>query len=77
MRHQFARELAQRLEEGLVDGEYETLCLIASSPFLGELKAALSPAVTARLQGVHEVDLTSLDVGAIETRLRELRLPAR
>jgi protein required for attachment to host cells len=75
--HRFARELAERLEDGQARSAYASLWLVASSPFLGELKAALSPAVTARLQGVHEADLTSLDVGAIETRLRELHLPAR
>ncbi len=75
--HQFARELAERLEEGLVDGEYETLWLTASHPFLGELKAALSKAVIARLQWTHDADFTALDVGTLETRLRELHRPAR
>lgn len=75
--HQFARELAARLEEGLNDGDYETLWLTASSPFMGELKATLSPSVTARLQWAHEADFTSLDIDTLETRLRELRMPAR
>ncbi|QHE76163.1 host attachment protein [Hydrogenophaga sp. PBL-H3] len=75
--HQFARELAARLEEGLVDGEYDALWLTASNPFLGELKAALNQAVAARLQWSHDADFTSLDVGTIETRLRDLRMPAR
>jgi len=75
--HQFACELAARLEEGLARGEYEALWLTASSPFLGALKAALSHAVAARLQWVHDADFTSLDASALETRLRELRLPAR
>ena len=77
VRHQFARELAERLEEGLVDSEYETLWLIASSPFLGDVKAALSKPVSHRLQWVHEADFTSLDVGTLEHRLRELHKPAR
>lgn len=75
--HQFARELVERLDEGLASGEYDTLWLAASSPFLGELKAALSPAVHARLQWVHEADFTSLDLRALESRLTELRMPAR
>ncbi|WP_332745803.1 host attachment protein [Hydrogenophaga sp.] len=74
--HQFARELSERLEEGLSTGEYDSLWLTASSPFLGELKAALSPNVTARLQWVHDADFTGQDVATIESRLRELRLPA-
>lgn len=75
--HQFARELAQRLDDGLADGEYDTLWLTASSPFLGELKAALSPGVLARLQWAHDADLTAQDVRTLESRLRELRVPAR
>jgi protein required for attachment to host cells len=75
--HQFARELAERLEEGLVDGEYDALWLTASSPFLGELKAALHPGVAARIQWTHDADFTGMDVGALETRLRELPATAR
>ncbi len=74
--HQFARELAARLEEGLVDGEYDGLWLTASSPFLGELKAALSRAVATRVQWTHDADFTSLDVSSLESRLRELYKPA-
>jgi protein required for attachment to host cells len=75
--HQFARELAARLEEGLVDGEYDGLWLTASNPFLGELKAALSRAVANRVQWTHDADFTGLDVSALEIRLRELCKPAR
>jgi protein required for attachment to host cells len=70
--HQFAQTLAKRLEQGVADQEYSALWLIASSPFLGELKAALSPSVKHRLQLVHEADFTSLDVSALEERLRDL-----
>ena len=75
--HQFARELAERLEEGLVDGEYDMLWLTASNPFLGELRAALHPGVAARIHWMHDADFTGMDVGSIETRLRELRQPVR
>ena len=75
--HRFARELAQRLEEGLVDGEYGALWLTASSPFLGELKAALSGAVASRVQWSHDADFTGLDVETLETRLRALRRPVQ
>jgi protein required for attachment to host cells len=75
--HQFARELAARLEEGLADGQYAGLWLTASSPFLGELKAALSHGVSSRLQWTHEADFTGLGVSALETRLRELNQPSR
>ena len=39
----FARELAQRLDEGLAGGDCGRITLYASSPFLGELKGQLSP----------------------------------
>ena len=76
MLHQFARELAARLEEGLADGEYDALWLTASNPFLGELKTTLSRAVANRLQWTHDADFTGLDVGTLEIRLRELCMPA-
>ena len=41
----FAREIGQRLDAGLVAGEFNALWFFASSPFLGELKARLSDAV--------------------------------
>ena len=75
--HQFARELAARLEQGLTEGEYDILCVAASSPFLGELRATLTPAVAARLQWTHDADYTRLDIDSLETRLRELHRPAR
>jgi protein required for attachment to host cells len=75
--HQFARELAARLEQGLVDGAYDGLWLTASNPFLGELKAALSRAVATRLQWTHDADFTALDLTALDTRLRELSKPQR
>ncbi|MFW2354032.1 host attachment protein [Hydrogenophaga sp.] len=73
--HQFARELAARLEEGLVDGEYDAFWLTASGPLLGELKAALNPAVAARLKWAHDADFTSLDIDTIETRIHALAGP--
>lgn len=75
--HQFASELAKRLEEGAVDGEYVTFWLIAPGPLLSEIKACLNRGVAYRLQWAHDADFTGLDVGALESRLRELHLPAR
>lgn len=77
MLHQFARELAERLQDGLAAGAYDALWISASSPMLGELKAALSQGVAARLQWVHDADFTGLDLASLETRLRELERPAR
>ena len=66
----FAREIAERLETGLAAGEFSTLWLFASSPFLGELKAQLSDAVDKRLQLALDSDLTSFGLAEIEQRLR-------
>lgn len=70
----FARELAQRLDQGLADHEYENLGIAASMPFLGALKGALGEAVQARVGWLHEADFTGLDLGSLEQRLGELRL---
>ena len=67
----FAREIAERLETGLAAGEFSTLWLFASSPFLGELKAQLSDAVVKRLQLALDSDLTSFGLAEIEQRLRD------
>lgn len=71
--HQFSHQLARRLDAGLAAGDYSSLWLVASSPFLGELKAALSHPVSERVRWVHEADYTSLGVGALEDRLHEQR----
>lgn len=75
--HRFARELAKRLEEGVVDGEFETFWLIAPGPLMSEIKVCLNRGVAYRLQWAHDADFTGLDPGALESRLRELRRPAR
>ena len=73
--HQFAHKLAQRLEEGLVDGECETFWLIAPSPLLSAIKGCLNRGVSYRLKWTHDADFTALDVGQLEHRLREVREP--
>jgi protein required for attachment to host cells len=67
----FAHQIAERLDEALAHGEYGSLALFASDPFLGELKAALSKPVLHRLQITRDSDFTSLDVGALEERVNE------
>ncbi len=73
--HTFAHELAQRLEEGVVDGEYETFWLIASSSLLSDIKVCLNQGVAYRLKWAHHADFTGLDAGTLERRLRELWEP--
>jgi len=61
----------------VVDGEYETFWLIAPGPLMSEIKDCLNRGVAYRLQWAHDADFTALDVGALESRLRELHRPAR
>ncbi|MDM7944106.1 MAG: host attachment protein [Hydrogenophaga sp.] len=73
--HPFALELARRLEEGVVDGEYESFWLIACSPLLSDIKPHLNRGVACRLKWTHDADLTGLDAPTLDRRLRELREP--
>jgi protein required for attachment to host cells len=66
----FARQIAQHLDVALAHGEFDGLVICASSPFLGELKAALSPALERRLQFTVDSDFTSLGLDELELRLR-------
>ncbi|WP_084690744.1 host attachment protein [Comamonas granuli] len=69
---QFAREMSHRLDQGRNDRHFESLTIVASSPFLGELRSALSPQVNKCVAGVYDVDLTELSADKIESRLRDL-----
>jgi protein required for attachment to host cells len=65
----FARELAQRLDQGLAGGDCCRITLYASNPFLGELKGQLSPAAKKALRAAVVVDLTSYGLGELEERI--------
>ncbi|MES2092172.1 MAG: host attachment protein [Pseudomonadota bacterium] len=67
----FAHEISQRLDAGLAAGEFNTLVVYASSPFLGELKDQLSEAVQKHLQVTFDRDLTSFGLDEIERRLQD------
>lgn len=69
----FACELAAWLERAAEQGAYRSLALLASSPFLGELRAELGQAASKLVTVVHDVDLTSVGPAELEKRiLREL-----
>lgn len=68
----FAHEIAASLQTRLAAGEYEELWLLASNPFLGELKAALPDPVARRVRQTLATDLTSLGLAEIEARLQAL-----
>ncbi|VTU21589.1 Protein required for attachment to host cells [Variovorax sp. RA8] len=65
----FAHEISERLEKGLAAGEFDSLLVFASSPFLGELRALLSERVEKHLKMALNNDLTALDMAEIEARL--------
>lgn len=69
--HKFAVEIAHRLDAGLAAGSFGSLALFASNPFLGELKAALSPAVRERVQLTVDSDYSALGLSELEQRVRE------
>jgi protein required for attachment to host cells len=71
----FAREIADYLDDGHAHREFDTLCIAASSPFLGELQRELSDAVRRTLGGTADTDLTTLDLRPLLRRLRALRMP--
>jgi protein required for attachment to host cells len=65
----FAKEIGQRLDAGLKAGEYASVTLFASNPFLGELKAQLSKAVAQRLKAALNNDLSHVGIAELESRM--------
>lgn len=69
----FACELAAYLERAAERGAYRSLALLASSPFLGELRSELGHAADKLVTVFHDVDLTAVGPAELEKRiLREL-----
>src|SRR6185369_13000241 len=58
--HKFAHELAEYLDRRAQLGNFDSLAIFASRPFLDELKAELGPATLRRLLATHDVDLTNV-----------------
>ena len=65
----FARELAKYLEHQAQQGNFHSLTLFASSPFLGEVKAQLGKATARLLTATHDVDLTSVGLVELDQRV--------
>ncbi len=68
---QFAHRLADRINELMADGSLGGIMLFASSPFLGELKAAMSAAAQKAVHATADVDLTAVPAGELNARLGE------
>jgi len=71
VRDEFARDLAQFLNDGIAADRCSDLVLLASSPFLGRIKAHLSEPALKVLSAAISKDLTGLDPQALEQRLRD------
>ncbi|MBE0549153.1 MAG: host attachment protein, partial [Rubrivivax sp.] len=68
---EFGRELAERLEEAALAHRYPRLTILASNPFLGELKAQLGAATQKLLQAAVALDLTPHDGAELEHRVAQ------
>jgi protein required for attachment to host cells len=67
----FAREVAQRLDEGVAANHCAGLVLVASSPFLGHLKSHLGKQATKAILRTIDADYTALTERELADRLAE------
>lgn len=65
----FAKEIAERLDAGVKAGEFDALTLFASNPFMGELKAQLSEAVSQRVKATLNNDLSHVGLAELDRRI--------
>lgn len=68
-RGHFAQELADLLESAALERRVHALVLMASNPFLGDLKAALGPSAQAVLRSAIALDLTGFQGRELEQRV--------
>lgn len=68
-RARFAAELAQQLEQAALGHQMAGLVLLASNPFLGEIKSHLGPAARHQLKGAVASDFTSFRGAELEQRV--------
>ena len=73
-RAQFARELAAYLDEAALAHRYDKLALIASTPFLGDLRAQLGDASRRCLITSQALDLTEVTGHELEQRVTSAML---
>lgn len=71
-RAHFADELAAHINGLLQDGDCSRVVVLASDPFLGELRARLSDDARHALRAALPLDYTALDVGELERRLPQV-----
>jgi protein required for attachment to host cells len=74
---EFARELAQYLEEAALGHRYPELAIIAAKGFLGDLRAHLGPATQRLLRASVPLDLTTAVGADLEHRVAQALLAAK
>jgi protein required for attachment to host cells len=67
----FAQELAAHLNTAVASQKFDRLFVIASNPFLGQIKAHLDAQAAKRLAGGIAADLTSFDGRELKARVDE------
>ncbi|WP_372618156.1 host attachment protein [Falsiroseomonas sp.] len=72
-KHDFARHLADVLEEAATAGRYAQLLLVAPPAFLGDLRAELGDVARARLRGTLDKDLAKHPLGEVVELLEGVR----
>ena len=72
----FAGEVARRIDALIAQGACGALTLLAASPFLGELMAALGTHALERLTRAVDIDLTHFGLPEIEQRLAAMHATA-
>jgi len=72
----FASELALAMDEALAGGRCQAWALLASNPFLGELKSHLSPRAAKALRAAIPSDLTSFEGAELKQHVDRALAPA-
>jgi protein required for attachment to host cells len=71
----FARQLAKVINDAVAGGRCHALVLMASNPFLGEVKSHLSPHADRLLQAAIPSDLTSFEGRELQRRVDRALAP--
>lgn len=71
----FADEVAELIDDLLREDNCGTLFVLASDPFLGELKGRLGASARHALRAALPLDYTALDLGELERRLPQVLAP--
>jgi protein required for attachment to host cells len=71
----FARQVAKAINDAVAAGRCHALVLMASNPFLGELKSHLSPRADRLLQAAIPSDLTSFEGRELQRRIDRALAP--